>query len=51
MYSSKGILHNSFVVKKAYNALWDDLMAQFDLTRVEIDVLAFIAEKEKEKIG
>ena len=43
MYSSNGILHNSFVVKKAYNALWDDLMLKYDLTRAEIDVLAFIA--------
>jgi len=43
MYSEKGILHNSFVVKKAYDTLWDDIMGQFSLTRAEIDVLAFIS--------
>ena len=42
MYSEKGILHNSFVVKKAYDTLWDDIMEQFGLTRAEIDVLAFL---------
>ena len=43
MYSTKGILHNSFVVKKAYDSLWDGIMEQFQLTRAEVDVLAFIA--------
>ncbi len=43
MYSTKGILHNSFVVKKVYDTLWDGIMEQFRLTRAEIDVLAFIA--------
>lgn len=43
MYSEKGILHNSYVVKKAYDILWDDLMDQFRLTRAEIDVLAFLS--------
>lgn len=43
MYSEKGILHHSFVVKKAYDTLWDDIMEQFSLTRAEIDVLAFLA--------
>ena len=43
MYSEKGILHNSFVVKKAYDILWDDIMEQFRMTRAEIDVLAFLS--------
>ena len=43
MYSEKGILHNSYVVKKAYDILWDDLMDQFSLTRAEIDVIAFLS--------
>jgi len=44
MYSEKGILHNSFVIKKAYDTLWDDIMEQFCLTRAEIDVLAFLSD-------
>lgn len=43
MHSMKIILHNCFVIKKAYDSLWDQIMEKFNLTRAEIDVLAFIS--------
>lgn len=43
MHSMKVILHNCFVIKKAYDSLWDQIMERFELTRAEIDVLAFIS--------
>lgn len=43
MCSTKEILHNSFVLKKAYDAIWDDAAEKYSLTRAEIDVLSFLA--------
>ena len=43
MFDTRGILHNSFVIKKAYDSLWDGISSAFDLTRAEIDVMAFLA--------
>ncbi len=51
MYSIKGILHNSFVVKKAYDSLWEGVMQKYKLTRAEIDVLAFIANNPELNIA
>lgn len=43
MFDTRGILHNSFVIKKAYDSLWDSVCETFGLTRAEIDVIAFLA--------
>lgn len=43
MQAIKGILHNAFVMKKAYDTLWDEIMDRYELTRAEIDVIAFLA--------
>ena len=43
MLDTRGILHHSFVIKKAYDSLWDGICAKFALTRAEIDVIAFLA--------
>ena len=37
------ILHSSFAIKKAYDGLWESIQEKYGLTRVEIDVLAFLA--------
>lgn len=36
------ILHSAFVIKKAYDGLWDRIQEKYSLTRVEIDVIAFL---------
>lgn len=43
MSGKREILHNAFVIKKAYDSMWDDISAKYDLTRAEIDVIAFLA--------
>ncbi len=43
MAETPEILHTAFVIKKAYDSVWDDISEKFSLTRAEIDVLAFIA--------
>lgn len=43
MFDTKGILHNVFVFKKAYDVLWNTISEKYGLTRAEIDVLAFLA--------
>lgn len=42
MFDTKEILHNAFAVKKAYDSVWEPVMSRFSLTRVEIDVIAFL---------
>ena len=37
------ILHSSFAIKKAYDSIWDGIQEKYSLTRVEIDVLSFLA--------
>ena len=37
------ILHSSYAIKKAYDGLWDKIQDTYALTRVEIDVLSFLA--------
>ena len=37
------ILHSSYAIKKAYDGLWDKIQETYALTRVEIDVLSFLA--------
>ena len=47
MSETREILHNAFVLKKAYDSIWDDISEKFDLTRAEIDVIAFLANNPK----
>lgn len=47
MFSRNEILHNAFVLKKAYDTMWDEIGAEYGMTRIEIDVLAFIANNPK----
>ncbi|MBQ8368592.1 MAG: MarR family transcriptional regulator [Clostridia bacterium] len=37
------ILHSVFVIKKAYDAMWDEIQEKYSLTRAEIDVIAFLS--------
>lgn len=37
------ILHSVFVIKKAYDAVWDEIQEKYSLTRAEIDVIAYLA--------
>lgn len=37
------ILHSAFAIKKAYDGLWDHIQEKYSLTRVEIDVISFLA--------
>lgn len=43
MSEKREILHNAFVIKKAYDSLWDDISEKYKLTRAEIDVIGFLA--------
>ena len=43
MYSPNEILHNTYVLKKAYDTLCEQIAQEHNMTRVEIDILAFIA--------
>ena len=47
MSETREILHNAFVLKKAYDSIWDDISEKFALTRAEIDVIAFLANNPK----
>ena len=47
MSETREILHNAFVLKKAYDSIWDDISEKFDLTRAEIDVIAFLTNNPK----
>ncbi len=47
MSETREILHNAFVLKKAYDSIWDDISDKFDLTRAEIDVLSFLYNNPK----
>ncbi len=42
MQFMKEMLHSAYVMKKAYDAMWDETTEKYGLTRVEIDVLAFL---------
>lgn len=42
MNGTRQILHNAFVIKKAYDGLWEGIQEKYGLTRVEIDVIAFL---------
>ena len=43
MNRTRQILHSAFAIKKAYDGLWDEIQEKYGLTRVEIDVLSFLA--------
>ncbi len=43
MNRTKQILHSSYVIKKAYDGMWETIQEKYGLTRVEIDVLAYLA--------
>lgn len=43
MQFMKEMLHGAYVLKKAYDAMWDETTEKYGLTRVEVDVLAFLA--------
>ena len=43
MFSPNEILHNTYVLKKAYDTLCEEIAAKHSMTRVEVDILAFIA--------
>ncbi len=43
MQFMKKMLHSAYVMKKAYDAMWDETTEKYGLTRVEIDVIAFLA--------
>lgn len=43
MNQTRQILHSAFAIKKAYDGLWDTIQEKYGLTRVEIDVLSFLA--------
>lgn len=43
MFSPNEILHNTYVLKKAYDTLCEVIAENHNMTRVEVDILAFIA--------
>lgn len=43
MFSPNEILHNTYVLKKAYDTLCERIAEENDMTRVEVDILAFLA--------
>lgn len=43
MAETREILHTAFVIKKAYDSIWDDISERFELTHAEIDVIAFLS--------
>lgn len=47
MSEKREILHSAFVIKKAYDSLWDDISEKYRLTRAEIDVIGFLANNPK----
>lgn len=47
MSEKREILHSAFVIKKAYDSLWDDISEKYGLTRAEIDVIGFLANNPK----
>ncbi len=47
MSEAREILHSAFVLKKAYESIWEDISDKYGLTRAEIDVLAFLSNNPK----
>ena len=47
MFSQNRFLHNAIVLKKAYDTMLDEIGTEYGMTRIEIEVLAFILNNPK----